>query len=64
MENTLMDLLFSFVGVSSKADSVSVNQAEKLNMFGTSVQMSRQTAGTTTIMGGDNQLFFNTILAR
>ena len=66
MQNTLLDLVFSFIGVSSKSDSelVKRNQTDKLNMFATTVQMSRSTAGTTTRMGGDNQLFFNTIQAR
>jgi len=66
MQNYLLDLVFSFIGVSSKSDSelVTRNQTEKLNMFATTVQMSRATAGTTTKMGGDNQLFFNTIQAR
>ena len=36
-ENTLMDLVFSFIGVSSKQDAIDINQTEKLNMFAAAV---------------------------
>ena len=56
-ENTLMDLVFSFIGVSSNQDVVDINQTEKLNMFAAAVQISRQTAGTTTTQPGNNENF-------
>ena len=53
MDNELLDLLFTFIGASSKpVEDVKDIQREKLALFNTSLLTSRSTAGTTEIMPG------------
>jgi hypothetical protein len=57
-DNDVLDLLFSFVGVSSNQENVDLVQKENLNLYHNYVSVpSRYTAGTTDFMHGINNSF-------